>query len=51
MKPPRSFRLDPKLLALADKQGLDLVKLFEKAIEKEVKVRVCPECGVTRKAK
>ena len=44
-KPPKSFRLDPHLLAQAEKAGLNLTFLFEAAIAKAIKDKKCPYCG------
>jgi len=50
MKPNYSFRLDPKLMEMAKVKGLPLPRLIENMISRELKLKVCPNCG-TRKVR
>jgi len=50
-KPVRSFRLDPSLIANAEKLGINLTDFFEAALAKVVKEKKCPYCGSGLKKK
>ncbi len=47
-KPVYSFRLDPLVIALAEKQGIDLPRFIEVALQEAVKINKCPMCGQKR---
>ena len=44
-KPPKSFRLDPKLIERCKRVKLDLPKMFEAAMAKALKDKICPYCN------
>lgn len=48
-KPTRSFRINPQLLEAARSADLDLVKLFEAAILRELNSTRCAYCGAIKK--
>jgi len=45
MKPNKSFRIDPILLARAKELGLSTTEIFEAALAKVLKDKKCPYCG------
>ena len=51
MKPTKSFRIDPELIEQAKVQGINLTKLIERALSKELKLKECPTCGHRRQSK